>query len=132
MTAAVLPADRWELTAPETYLLRYVDCKPRPIEVFTLAVKELVARGAVRQRGLLTADRHRTAEGRRADDDLEAWLTIGRRRFPLSAVDRHDPSRAAAYLVGAGAAVLLIPEAYPSLARLGDRVHAAQPYARRC
>ena len=38
MTAAALPPTRWELTAPETYLLRYVDCGPRRLMPGTRAV----------------------------------------------------------------------------------------------
>jgi hypothetical protein len=33
-----------------------------------------------------------------------------------------------AYLLGAGAAALLIPDVYPGLVRLGERAHTAQPY----
>jgi hypothetical protein len=39
------------LTAPESYLLRYGDCDPRPARVFELAVKELIVRGALRLEG---------------------------------------------------------------------------------
>jgi hypothetical protein len=49
--AAELPPDAWELTAPESYLLRYAEHGPIPIEAFKLALKELVARNALRVTG---------------------------------------------------------------------------------
>jgi hypothetical protein len=213
MTAAVLPADRWELTAPESYLLRFTGCKPRGIDAFTLALQELVARdalglqgariprrlgigtraawlvtagparesatepaltaalavferafdtrgrstvdgvalddlrrqavrefgsglrrylehdlaGALRLRGLLDADGRRTAAGRRADDELDAWLAIGRERLKNWAANPRVPAQATEFLLGAGAAVLLIHDVHPSLARIAERMQTA-PY----
>jgi hypothetical protein len=46
--ARELPSQAWELTAPESYLLRYVEYGPIAIEAFKLALKELVARDALR------------------------------------------------------------------------------------
>ena len=46
-----LPTDRWELSAPESYLLRYAGGGRKGIGAFALALKELVARDALRTEG---------------------------------------------------------------------------------
>jgi hypothetical protein len=46
--ARELPSQAWELTAPESYLLRYAEHGPIAIEAFKLALKELVASNALR------------------------------------------------------------------------------------
>jgi hypothetical protein len=104
MTAAALPGARWQLTAPETYLLRYVDCRPRPTEAFTLALKELVTRGALclrsaripgrlgigtRRVWLLTAGPAFTAV---TEPALTPILDLYERVRRRSGVDSHDPS----------------------------------------
>jgi hypothetical protein len=42
------PLEAWRLTAPESYLLRYAEHGPLAAEAFALALKELVARRALR------------------------------------------------------------------------------------
>jgi len=71
--------------------------------------------GSLQRRGLLTGDGARTAAGRRANEQLDAWLELGLLRLPLWASDQLDPSRALAYVQGAGSAILLIQDGYPAL-----------------
>src|SRR6476659_600683 len=60
-----LPAQRWELTAPESYLLRYGPGRDvRPVSAFKLALMDLIARGALTLKGALV--RRRWAPGTRA------------------------------------------------------------------
>jgi hypothetical protein len=67
---------------------------------------------ALRRRGLLTPDRHLTDEGRRAEQQLERWLRLGRQSSPTC-----TEAWARRYLRGAGMSALLLPEALPGLAR---------------
>ena len=63
-----LPARRWELTAPESYLLRYGPGRDvRPVSAFKLAMMDLVARGALTVNGVFV--RRRWVRGTRA-----VWL----------------------------------------------------------
>ena len=57
-----------------------------------------------------------TDTGRAAVDELERWLQVGRERFGEWVSD--DPAKALAYTSGAGAAILLMGDAYPEFAQL--------------
>lgn len=73
------PATRWRLTAPETYVLNYAG-DGRGADVFKLAVKELVARRALRVEPAATHGRRRTLKERPA-------LTAG----PLAGMTAEPP-----------------------------------------
>lgn len=148
-----LPSERWELTAPESYLLRYAGTRPSAVEVFKIALKELVARDVLRLQsarlsrrwGLGTRREWLLTDGPRMDSVTEAALApilslyvgLRDRRARLgilaSAPDVPVSGVLPADLHRAGAAVLLISDAYPALARLGQTIRAAslddQPYA---
>ena len=212
-----LPSLAWELTAPESFVLRYARTDPSFVIVFKLAVTELVARDALRlegvrlargwrpgprrvwllsdgpriatvdepaliapltfyqhvrarrarsgsratdatvaiegvlathlnplrpearrtlvdyvaddvmrslrRRGLLTGDGTYTDAGRRADEALDTWMALAAQRLPDWAASRR-PALAITYLRAAGAAVLLVPDARPTLDLLGTRLRA--------
>jgi len=74
--------------------------------------------GALQRRGLVAPDGSLTAAGRDAEQHLEHWLELGRQ-----ASRTRSESWARAFLAGAGAAALLLPDALPALAR----VHGFDP-----
>ena len=86
-------------------------------------LKHTVA-GQLKRRGLISGrDKHEYTEaGARADELLGRWLELGKGPF----MRRHgsDLQWASAYLAGAGAAVLLIDDAYPALARFSAAARA--------
>ena len=211
----LVPTRAWELTAPESYALRYANSEPVPFGLFVLAIQELVARDALRlegaeiaglvrvrrqwlltdgpslasisepvliaaaaiytharkqrtrmgarmtapaddiegilladlkfekaawaelghdferavvdslwRRGLLSGRRNYSEAGSEADDLLDAWIALGKARLVEWAAGRHNLPRAVEYLRGAGASVLLVPDALPALDILGARLRA--------
>jgi hypothetical protein len=70
----------------------------------------------LRRRGLINGDGTLTAAGRHADRELERWIEFGRVRFANRAA--RDETWARRYLAGAGAAVLLVTDSNPAVARL--------------
>jgi hypothetical protein len=90
--------------------------------------------GVLQQRGLLSAKNERTGRGEDADGLLERWMDLGMRHLRRQTLTAGgDRAWVRAYMQGAGAAVLLANELYPTLARLGhsDRVAnvSDQPFA---
>jgi hypothetical protein len=70
----------------------------------------------LKRRGLINDDRTLTAAGEHADRELERWVELGRVRFANRAA--RDETWARKYLAGAGAAVLLVTNSNPAVARL--------------
>ena len=61
---------------------------------------------------------------RREIEQLDTWIALGKTCFADWAVGRHDLSRAVAYVRGAGAAVLLVPEVLAALDVVRARLRA--------
>jgi hypothetical protein len=74
-------------------------------------------RGLLFTRGRLVGEPRHTAAGRRANEDLDRWLSEGMARLARRA-RAEQPTRALDYLRRAGAAVLLLPNAIAGLAQL--------------
>ena len=75
----LLPERRWELTAAESHFLRYFDCDVDAVEIFKLALLELIARQALRLEGAWVP--RRWGPGRRF-----VWLVVdGPRLYDVDA-----------------------------------------------
>lgn len=81
----------------------------------------------LKRRGLIDGDGTLRAPGRYAERELERWLELGRVRFAHRAA--RDEAWAREYLAGAGAAVLLVTEGNPAIARLAAAATAGGPTA---
>ncbi len=92
-------------------------------------VREVVP--ALVERGLLSASGSRglkrepdwdwTPAGRQADSELGEWMALGRKSL-ASCAAKGDLLTAAAYVEGAGALLLLMPDLYPELQQLESRL----------